>query len=112
MIPLSQQKCTACNSQSTGVTKPEATHLLALLAGWILVDRDGVTQLCKTYQTTDFVSALALTQQVGILAEQYDHHPAILLEWGRVEIRWWTHAIEGVHKNDFILAAKTDNVIV
>ena len=54
------------------------------------------------------MDALAFTNRVGELAEANDHHPALLTEWGSVKISWWTHKIEGLHKNDFILAAKTD----
>ena len=55
-----------------------------------------------------FVTTLSASTKVVELAEEEDHHPAILLEWGRVEVTWWTHKIGGLHKNDFIAAAKTD----
>jgi 4a-hydroxytetrahydrobiopterin dehydratase len=56
----------------------------------------------------DFAGALAFTNRVGALAEAEGHHPAILTEWGKVTVTWWTHAISGLHRNDFIAAAKTD----
>lgn len=112
MKPLSQQRCEACNSQSIALTEAEITRWLTMLSGWTLADKDGVLQLCKIYRSRDFATALIFTRQVGALAEENDHHPAILLEWGKVEIRWWTHAVKGLHINDFILAAKTDNLIL
>ena len=50
------------------------------------------------------------SNRVGALAEQEGHHPALLTEWGRVTVSWWTHAIGGLHRNDFILAARTDTL--
>ena len=57
-----------------------------------------------------FAEALAFTDAVGALAEAEGHHPAILTEWGRVTVTWWTHAIKGLHRNDFIMAARTDEL--
>ena len=56
----------------------------------------------------NFFQALNFTNQVGALAEEEGHHPAILTEWGQVTVTWWTHKIKGLHSNDFIMAAKTD----
>jgi 4a-hydroxytetrahydrobiopterin dehydratase len=47
---------------------------------------------------------------VGEVAEAEDHHPALLTEWGKVTVTWWTHAVKGLHRNDFIAAAKTDQL--
>ena len=70
---------------------------------------DGCGACCRTFPV--FASALAFTNQVGALAEAEGHHPAILTEWGRVTVSWWTHAIRGLHRNDFIMAAKTDALL-
>ncbi len=60
----------------------------------------------------NFKQALQLTNQIGAIAEQEGHHPAILTEWGgRVTVSWWTHKIGGLHVNDFIMAAKTDELM-
>jgi 4a-hydroxytetrahydrobiopterin dehydratase len=64
----------------------------------------------KVYAFPDFAKALAFTNRVGELAESENHHPAILTEWGRVTITWWTHKIKGLHRNDFIMAARTDEI--
>ena len=60
---------------------------------------------------TDCAGALAFTNRVGALAEREGHHPALLTEWGRVTVTWWTHKIRGLHRNDFIMAAKTDALV-
>jgi 4a-hydroxytetrahydrobiopterin dehydratase len=54
---------------------------------------------------------LKADMQVGQIAEEEGHHPSILTEWGRVTVTWWTHKIKGLHRNDFIMAAKTDRLL-
>lgn len=110
MSELTQQTCEACRADAPRVTEKERKQLLSQLNEWEIVDKKGVLQLLKTYDFTDFVSALNFTHKVGELAETAGHHPAILTEWGRVTVRWWTHKIGGLHKNDFIMAAKTDQL--
>jgi 4a-hydroxytetrahydrobiopterin dehydratase len=60
------------------------------------------------YSFNNFVEAIAFTNRVGELAEEENHHPALLTEWGKVTVTWWTHKIRGLHRSDFIMAAKTD----
>jgi 4a-hydroxytetrahydrobiopterin dehydratase len=64
--------------------------------------------LVRTFRFPNFREALAFTDRVGALAEAEGHHPALLTEWGTVTVFWWTHKIHGLHRNDFIMAAKTD----
>jgi 4a-hydroxytetrahydrobiopterin dehydratase len=65
----------------------------------------------RTFRVKTFRDALILTGQIGELAEAEGHHPAILTEWGKVTVSWWTHKIRGLHRNDFIMAAKTDALV-
>ena len=60
----------------------------------------------------DFKTALEFTNRVGEAADEEGHHPALLTEWGKVKVSWWTHAIAGLHRNDFIMAAKTDQIAI
>lgn len=80
----------------------------ASTAGNELVDsrkrRHQVTRTCFKFK--DFAEALAFTNKVGQIAEEEGHHPSILTEWGGVTVTWWTHKIKGLHRNDFIMAAK------
>jgi 4a-hydroxytetrahydrobiopterin dehydratase len=76
---------------------------------WQLVERDEIPRLERVFKLKNFAQALELTNRVGALAEEEGHHPAILTEWGRVTVTWWTHKIRGLHRNDFIMAAKTDD---
>lgn len=77
---------------------------------WSVVERDGIKRLERVFPFKNFVKALAFTNKVGEIAEQEGHHPAILTEWGKVTVMWWTHTVGGLHKNDFIMAARTDQL--
>jgi 4a-hydroxytetrahydrobiopterin dehydratase len=92
------------------MTEAEIAALLPTVPGWQVVERDGIARLERVLRFPDFVQALAFTNRVGEIAEAEGHHPAILTEWGRVTVTWWTHKIRGLHRNDFIMAAKTDGL--
>jgi 4a-hydroxytetrahydrobiopterin dehydratase len=93
------------------VSEAESRDLLRQIPGWTVVERAGVRELERVFTFADFARALAFTNRVGALAEAQGHHPALLTEWGRVTVRWWTHAIHGLHRNDFIMAARTDRAL-
>jgi len=78
--------------------------------GWKVVEREGIKRLERVFGFRNFAEALAFTDRVGEQAEEEGHHPALLTEWGRVTVTWWTHKIGGLHRNDFIMAAKTDEL--
>ena len=63
-----------------------------------------------SFQFGDFEQALSFTNRVAALAEEQGHHPALLTEWGRVTVSWWTHKIRDLHVNDLIMADKTDRL--
>ncbi len=110
MADLSAERCEACRPGAPPVSEAETRELLRQLSGWSVIERDGVRQLERVVICPDFAAALAFTNRVGALAEAQGHHPALLTEWGRVTVRWWTHAIRGLHRNDFVMAAKTDQL--
>jgi 4a-hydroxytetrahydrobiopterin dehydratase len=107
---LAQQKCQACRKGSPLVTPEEIEQLKPQIPDWQIVEVDGELHLQKLYKFPDFKGAIAFTNLVGEEAEKEGHHPALLTEWGKVTVSWWTHAISGLHKNDFIMAAKTDKI--
>ena len=92
------------------VTESEIAELRPEIPDWDLVERDGTKQLRRVFTFDDFAQALEFTNAVGRIAEEEGHHPALLTEWGRVTVRWWTHKIRGLHRNDFVMAAKTDRL--
>lgn len=104
---LSENSCTACRGDSPALTAQELQQLTQELPDWQLEQLDGVNQLTRTFAFKNFVQAMAFTQAVGALAEEHGHHPALLTQWGRVKVSWWTHKINRLHQNDAIMAAKT-----
>jgi 4a-hydroxytetrahydrobiopterin dehydratase len=100
--------CSACSSTSLPVTREQLRLGLLQLEAWECKSVDGIERLVRQYKFADFVHALAFTSAVGNLAEEFQHHPALLTEWGKVEVSWWTHKINAIHENDLIMAAKTE----
>lgn len=109
MTQLHGERCTACRPDSPQVTEAEVRQLLPLILEWRILE-EPIKKLERVYLFKDFVEALKFTNKVGAIAEEEGHHPALTTEWGRTTVRWWTHAIRGLHRNDFIMAAKTDRL--
>ncbi|MDJ0719327.1 MAG: 4a-hydroxytetrahydrobiopterin dehydratase [Prochloraceae cyanobacterium] len=112
MTQLKQQKCEACSKNSLPVTEAEIEQLKPQIPDWKIINVEGESRLERVYSFPNFKTALEFTNRVGDEAEKEGHHPALLTEWGKVTVTWWTHAISGLHKNDFIMAAKTDEIYV
>lgn len=104
-------KCTACQGGEPTLTEAEVAGLQPQVPDWSVIERDGIKRLERAIRFKDFREALAFTNRVGEVAEEEGHHPAIMTEWGEVTVTWWTHKIKGLHKNDFIMAAKTDELL-
>lgn len=88
------------------LSSEEARELLGQLSGWALENNGKV--LARSYKFSDFVGALRFANAVGELAEEYNHHPEVTLEYGKATVKWWTHTAGGVTANDFLLARETD----
>lgn len=110
MKNLWQMKCVPCREEVPILTENEIAEFLPQVPEWKVVEHEGIKRLERIYSFDDFALALAFTNKVAELAEEEDHHPALLTEWGSVKVTWWTHKIKGLHSNDFILAAKTDQL--
>ncbi|UZJ44719.1 4a-hydroxytetrahydrobiopterin dehydratase [Marinimicrobium sp. C6131] len=110
MSDLANQTCEACRADAPRLSDAEIAELRPEAPEWELLEVDGERRLRRVFKFKNFAQALAFTQRVGDLAEAADHHPALLTEWGKVTVDWWTHKIGGLHRNDFIMAAKTDQV--
>ena len=109
MIDLVGQKCEACRKGAPPATEAEIAEFSSQIPEWEIVDRDGIPTLERVYRFGDFVEAMEFTNRIAALAEEEGHHPALLTEWGRVTVAWWTHKIRNLHSNDFVMAAKTDS---
>jgi 4a-hydroxytetrahydrobiopterin dehydratase len=110
MTTLANFTCEPCSQNAQPLSINEAQERLKSLSQWQIVEHDGIMKLSRGFKFRDFASALAFTQRVGDIAEQAGHHPVIVTEWGNATVTWWSHAIKGLHLNDFILAARTEEV--
>jgi 4a-hydroxytetrahydrobiopterin dehydratase len=108
MVMLYELNCVRPSAKSPKLTEAEIEAYLSQLPGWKLIEQGDEKRIQRVFKFKDFGQALSFTNQIGALAEQQDHHPALLTEWGRVTVTWWTHTVKGLHPNDFIMAAKTD----
>ena len=100
---LAQQHCKPCRGIPP-VAKANAEKILTHLSGWKL--QNG--QISKEYKFSTYLAGLQFAFDVGQLAEKEDHHPEILVKWRKVRLTFWTHSINGLSMNDFIMAAKVE----
>lgn len=110
-MELAAERCVACHKDAPRVEPDEQAVLLQTIPEWNLVEVKSVPRLKRTIKVTGWQPAVALANQIADAAEVEDHHPAILIEWGKVTVSWWTHAIRGLHRNDFVMAARTDKIV-
>ena len=109
-MDLASKKCEVCQAGAPAVEGEELKELLSQIPNWRVLDEAGVKKLERVFKFKDFAAALVFTNALGAAVEAEGHHPAILIEWGKVTVRWWTHKIGGLHQNDFVMAAKTDRL--
>jgi 4a-hydroxytetrahydrobiopterin dehydratase len=111
MAVLVSEKCVACRRDSPPATAADIEELSPQIPDWELISEDGIPKLTRSFRFTNFHEAMDFTAKVCEIAEDDGHHPRIVTEWGRVAVTWWTHKIRNIHRNDFIMAAKTDRLI-
>ena len=105
-MALARKTCVPCQAGMPPLKPSEVAVLLRELNGWQVMDGK---KLFKRIKVENFAQSLELANRVGAIAEQQNHHPDLLVRWGALSIEIWTHAIDGLTENDFILAAKIDN---
>lgn len=110
MANLRDMECVPCRGNEPAVTDEEIAAYRPQIPDWEIIEVEGVKHLKRAFSFKNFAEALAFTNRVGELAEKEDHHPMLITEWGKVTVHWWTHKIGGLHRNDFIMAARTDNL--
>ena len=110
MSELSQLKCVSLRGGEPPLASGEMYRLQPQIPEWQVREVGGMQRLERVFKFKDFAQALEFTNKIGAIAEQEDHHPLVVTEWGKVTVNWWTHKIGGLHKNDFIMAAKTDEL--
>ena len=109
MTNLADEELVVLNASSVGLSSDEVNELKPQLAEWTVV-KDGMDKLERTYRFDTFATAMAFANKVGDAADAVDHHPELTTTWGRTIVRWWTHSLGGLSRNDFIMAAKTDAI--
>ena len=109
MSTLLEKKCTACELGAPLVPEKDQVKLLKDLEDW-LIDKSNISKLVKIFKFSSYLQTLNFVNLIADLAESEDHHPKITFEWGIVCLEWWSHKIEGLHMNDFICAAKSDEI--
>ncbi len=108
MGELAGLRCIPCRGDAPSLSDAEIAALRPEVPDWRVDVREGIPRLERSFRFKDFSQALDFTNQVGAIAEEEDHHPTLVTEWGKVTVSWWTHVIKGLHRNDFIMAARTD----
>lgn len=111
MLELSQQRCEACRADAPRISDADLKNLMPRIPDWSIVVVDKIMRLSREFSFKNFEQAMDFSNRVGDIAEAEGHHPAILTEWGKVTVTWWTHKIKGLHKNDLIMAARSDQLL-
>lgn len=111
MSDLSKESCEACRADAPLISDEDLRALMPNIPDWSVIVVDGVMQLTREFAFKNFAQAMAFSNRVGEIAEAEGHHPAILTEWGKVTVTWWSHKIKGLHRNDLIMAARTDEML-
>ncbi len=108
---LLQKHCRPCQGQEPTLTSEEIARLKPQVPGWYVTTVDGHPLLSRAFRFKDFVGSIDFVNQVKAVAEQEGHHPDVHIHWNIVRLENWTHAIGGLHQNDFILAAKINQLV-
>jgi len=106
-MSLSERKCVPCEGGIPPLNREEITSLLNQLNGWSV---EGDKKITKEYKFNNFVEAVDFTNKITVVAESEGHHPDLFVAWGKVTVYIWTHKVNGLTENDFILAAKIDEI--
>ena len=108
---LHDEKCVPCRGDVPQASADEIAALLTLLPRWQVSVREGVPGLERRIGCRGFAAALGMANAVGEISEAAGHHPELVVAWGSITVRWWTHALSGLHRNDFVMAARTDRLL-
>jgi 4a-hydroxytetrahydrobiopterin dehydratase len=110
MTELAEEGCVPCREGCQPLGEAQQHELQAEVPDWTIESADGVPRLTRCLSFKNFTAAMRFAVAVGRSADEQDHHPELVVTWGRVQVSWWTHAAGGLHRNDFVMAAKTDAI--
>jgi 4a-hydroxytetrahydrobiopterin dehydratase len=104
-MTLTEKKCTACSGDVPALTQAQIASLKGEVQGWQV---EGEKRLWKSFRFDNFQKAMNLAEKIARIADEENHHPDLLVRWGELKVEIWTHKIDALTENDFILAAKID----
>jgi 4a-hydroxytetrahydrobiopterin dehydratase len=107
MSELATRKCKPCEGDVAPLSAAQSGEMLAQLKGWILEDG----KLVKVYPFTNYHHTMAFVNALAWISHREDHHPDLQVSYNKCRVEYWTHAINGLSENDFICAAKADNLL-
>lgn len=110
MTTLSQQKCVPCEVKVPPFSREKALEYLKEVPDWAFDESGSEFKIRRTWKFADFKEAMAFVNKVAEIAEQEGHHPDVFIHYNEVTLSLWTHFIGGLFDNDFILAAKVDEL--
>ena len=110
MTALVDRNCYHRSKDESPPTKNELSSWLDELKNWSKVSENGFQQLHKIFKFPDFSSGIEFAAQIAKISDEQDHHPKVIVEWGNVQLFWWTHTMNGLSENDFIMASKIDRI--
>lgn len=108
---LSKETCEACRADAPLLRDAEIAVLMSEVDGWAVITEESQQRLYRIFKFKNFEQALAAAQRVGEYADQADHHPRLVIEWGSLAVTWWSHKVGGLHRDDFICAARTSELV-
>jgi len=108
MDTLKQEHCVPCTGDVPKLSDDEIQELHMSAPMWEVAEVDGVKQIQRTFDFDRYPDGLIFASRVGRLAQEQDHHPTITILYKKVKLEWNTHTIKGLHRNDFVMAAKSD----
>jgi 4a-hydroxytetrahydrobiopterin dehydratase len=110
MLNLATAQCAPCRKDEPHLTKSEVADFMFHVPKWKLVAQDDILRLRRRFEFKNFAEAMEFANKLAVSADEQDHHPLLIIEWGSVTMQWWTHTVKGLCRNDFIMAAKTDEI--
>ncbi|MBI1935422.1 4a-hydroxytetrahydrobiopterin dehydratase [Candidatus Woesearchaeota archaeon] len=105
-MKLANKRCVPCSAGTPPLKEAEISRFMKEVPLWHLKGR----RLCKKFKFKDFIGAMKFVSSMAEIAESEDHHPDFSVHYNKVEVEIWTHAINGLSENDFILAARIDGI--
>ena len=111
MTKLNQMECEACDGSEKRLSPHEIQTLMQEVLEWSLIEDSGTQKLRREFNTKNYKKSISFVNAIAELAESVNHHPLLIVEYSSVTVEWWSHNINGLHKNDFIMAAKTNDLI-